>query len=117
MPVPQQLVIDRIRARCDELEDRYPGYRRDLVGYLAEVLSYERAAERNVVKRVEAQLEAFGDLYHRRLAGEAEQPGGEDVSNAPKEPGQANGLGKDAEEAGETQASDVSEQSGIEADE
>lgn len=66
MAVPQQLVIERIRARCDELEDRYPGYRKDLVTYLAEVLTYVRAAETTAAKQVEAQLEAFGDLYHRR---------------------------------------------------
>jgi hypothetical protein len=71
MPVPQQLVIERIRARCEDLDERYPGYRRDLVGYLAEVLSIERASPRDVVKRVEAQLEAFGDLYHRKATGEA----------------------------------------------
>ncbi len=68
MPVPQQLVIERIRARCEELEERYPGYRKDLVGYLAEVLGIERAAPKDIVKRVDAQLEAFGDLYHRKIA-------------------------------------------------
>lgn len=77
MPVPQQLVIDRIRERCEEIEERYPGYRTDLVGYLAEVLGAERAADRNVSKQVETLLEAFGDLYHRRVAG---------VPAAPPEP-------------------------------
>lgn len=72
MPVPQQLVIERIRARCEELDERYIGYRKDLVGYLADVLSIERAAPHNVVQRVEAQLEAFGDLFHRKSAGRAE---------------------------------------------
>jgi len=69
MPVPQQLVIDRIRRRSQELEERYPGYRSDLIRYLAEVLGLERASDRNVARQVEAQLEAFGDLYHRRAAG------------------------------------------------
>jgi hypothetical protein len=74
MPVPQQLVIDRIRDRCEEIEERFPGYRTDLVGYLAEVLGAERAADRNVSKQVETLLEAFGDLYHRRTAGGPEVP-------------------------------------------
>jgi hypothetical protein len=103
MPVPQQLVIDRIRARCDELEDRYPGYRKDLVGYLAEVLSYERAAERNVVKQVEAQLEAFGDLYHRRVAGEVEQAGEEVSDEASQQSVAADRSGEAQDEPGETE--------------
>ena len=72
MPVPQQLVIERIRARCEELDERYPGYRKDLVGYLAEVLGIERAAPHNVVQRVEGQLDAFGELFHRKTTGGAE---------------------------------------------
>lgn len=72
MPVPQQLVIDRMRQRCQELEERYPGYRSDLIRYLAEILSLERASGRNVASEVEAQLQAFGDLYHRRASGTPE---------------------------------------------
>jgi len=68
MPVPQQLVIERIRARCEELDERYPGYRKDLVGYLAEVLSIERSSPGNVVQQVERQLEAFGELFHRKTS-------------------------------------------------
>lgn len=73
MPVPQQLVIERIRARSDQTEEHYPGYRKDLIGYLADILSIERAAPHNVVQQAEAQLEAFGDLHHRRVAGETDQ--------------------------------------------
>jgi hypothetical protein len=69
MPVPQQLVIDTIRARCEQIDDRYPSYRKDLVGYLADILSIERAAPKNVVQQVDHQLEAFGELYHRRSTG------------------------------------------------
>jgi len=67
MAVPQRLVIERIRARCEELDERYVGYRKDLVGYLAEILSIERVSPHNVVQQVEAQLQAFGELYHRRF--------------------------------------------------
>jgi hypothetical protein len=70
MSVPQQLVIDRMRRRCEELDERYPGYRVDLIRYLAEILALERAADHTVAKQVEAQLAAFGDLYHRRMSGE-----------------------------------------------
>jgi hypothetical protein len=73
MPVPQQLVIDTIRARCEELEERYPGYRSEVVGYLAEILSIERANPKNVVQQVEQQLEAFGELYHRRASEERDK--------------------------------------------
>jgi len=67
MPVPQQLVINAIRARCQQVDERYLGYRKALVGYLAEILSIERAAPKNVVQQVTAQLEAFGDLFQRRM--------------------------------------------------
>lgn len=66
MPVPQQVLIEAVRNRCEQLEERYPGYINDLIGYLAEVLSIERSQPRNVVQQVEAQLEAFGDLYRRK---------------------------------------------------
>lgn len=68
MSVPQQVLIEAIRQRCEQLDERYPGYVKDLIGYLAEVLAIERAEPRNVVQQVEAQLEAFGDLYRRRTA-------------------------------------------------
>jgi len=69
MSVPQQRVIDTIREQCELLDDRYPGYVKDLIGYLAEVLAIERESPYNVKQQVEAQLEAFGDLYHRRITG------------------------------------------------
>lgn len=71
MSVPQQLVIERIRAKCEELDERYLGYRKDLLSYLAEILSIERAAPHNVVQQVDAQLEAFGDLFQRKSGPEA----------------------------------------------
>ena len=66
MSVPQQVLIETIRQRCEQLDERYQGYIQDLIGYLAEILAIERAEPRNVVQQVEAQLEAFGDLYRRR---------------------------------------------------
>lgn len=66
MSVPQQVLIEAVRNRCEDLEERYPGYVTDLIGYLAEVLSIERSQPKNVVQQVEAQLEAFGDLYRRK---------------------------------------------------
>lgn len=69
MSVPQQLLIETIRERCEQLDERYPGYVKDLIGYLAEILAIERAAPHNVKQQVEAQLEAFGDLYDRRSGG------------------------------------------------
>ena len=37
---PEQLVIERIRAKCEEPDERYLGYRKDLLSYLAEILQY-----------------------------------------------------------------------------
>ena len=68
MSVPQQVLIEAVRKRCEQLDERYPGYVNDLVRYLAEVLTIERSEPRNVVQQVEAQLDAFGDLYRRKSA-------------------------------------------------
>jgi hypothetical protein len=73
MPVPQQLVIDTIRAHCERVEERYPDYRKELVGYLADIIGIERASPRNVVQQITAQLEAFGELYHRKLSQEGSE--------------------------------------------
>ena len=67
MSVPQQVLIEAIKHRCEQLDERYPGYVTDLIGYLAEVLSIERSQPKNVVQQVEAQLEAFGELYRRKF--------------------------------------------------
>ena len=72
MSVPQQLVIDRMRRRCEELDERYPGYRVDLIRCLAEILTLERAGDHSVAKQVEAQLSALGDVYHRRTSEEGD---------------------------------------------
>ena len=69
MPVPQQVLIEAIRTRCEQVDERYPGYVTDLIGYLAEVLSIERSLPKNVVQQVEGQLEAFGELYGRKSSG------------------------------------------------
>lgn len=66
MSVPQQVLIEAIRHRCEQLDERYPGYVTDLIGYLADVLSIERSQPRNVVQQVETRLEAFSDLYRRK---------------------------------------------------
>jgi hypothetical protein len=94
MAVPQQLVIERIRARCEELEERYDGYRRDLVTYLAEVLSYERAGTPQIAKQVERQLDAFGDLFDRETSSPA--PAGDQpaVSNATESTEEDGGAGQ-----------------------
>jgi hypothetical protein len=68
MSVPQQVLIETIRQRCEQLDERYLGYLKDLIGYLAEILAIERDDPRNIVQQVEAQLEAFGDLYRRRAS-------------------------------------------------
>lgn len=68
MSVPQQVLIEAVRKRCEQLEERYPGYIDDLTGYLADVLSIERSQPKNVVQQVEAQLEVFGNLYRRRAS-------------------------------------------------
>jgi len=68
--VPQQLLIETVRERCELLDERYPGYVKDLVGYLAEILAIERSNPHNVRQQVEVQLEALGDLFERRSRSE-----------------------------------------------
>lgn len=74
MGAAQQLTLKVLKAQCQALEDRYPGYRVDVVKRLGVVLQLVRqTAATNVRDKVAAELQDFGDTLGRKTTA-AEPP-------------------------------------------
>lgn len=71
MPAPQRQVLEAIRRQCEKVEERMPGYRKELLETLAEVIHIERGHQKtatNVVQQIENKCEAVAELLLRRRA-------------------------------------------------
>jgi hypothetical protein len=69
MGAAQQLTLKVLRSQCQALEERYPGYRVDVVTRLGVILQLLRQpAGVNVRDKVAAELQDFGDLLGRKTA-------------------------------------------------
>jgi len=69
MPAPQRQVLETVRSQCERSEERFTGYRKELLDTLAEVLHIERVhktSATNVVQQIEGKCEALADLLLRR---------------------------------------------------
>jgi hypothetical protein len=66
-----KLVLDATKRQCDLVDDRFVGYRHELLVKVADVLGVERARPGNVVQKIEDQLNALGDqIWHQSLSNE-----------------------------------------------
>jgi hypothetical protein len=69
MGVAQQLTLKVVKAQCQALEERYPGYRVDVATRLRAILQLVRqTAATNVRDKVAAELQDFGDTLGRKTA-------------------------------------------------
>lgn len=69
MGAAQQLTLKVLKAQCQALEERYPGYRVDVVRRLGAILQMVRqTAATNVRDKVAAELQDFGDTLGRKTA-------------------------------------------------
>ena len=69
MGASQKQLIDVFKRQCQAREDRYSGYRKDLLVALADIANIERShniAPTNVVQKIYDQCEALGDLTMRK---------------------------------------------------
>jgi hypothetical protein len=65
MPLTSQRVLAIIMEECMEREERFPGYRKELVATLADVLQLERKHRvqgTNIKQRVSDKIGALGRL-------------------------------------------------------
>jgi len=63
--VPQRQLLETIKTQCDQLEERFPGYRKAVFEKLAEIVSLEKGNTKTptyIVQKIGDQCEALGDL-------------------------------------------------------
>ena len=72
-------IVEILLEHCKSIENRCPGYRKDMQDLLAEVLKLEREhalARTNISARIADQVNALGMVLYRsrQQAGSGEQP-------------------------------------------
>jgi hypothetical protein len=71
MGAAQQLALRILKAQCQAVEERYPGYRVDMVRRLAAILQLERQGAGAATKeKVASELQDFGDTLGRKTGTE-----------------------------------------------
>jgi hypothetical protein len=66
-----KLVLDATKRQCELAEERFEGYRHELLVKVADVLGVEKAKPGNVVQKIEDQLNALGDqIWHQSSSNE-----------------------------------------------
>ena len=69
----QQLALKILKAQCQSIEERYPGYRVDVVKRLGAILQMERQGSSGGVReKIAAELQDFGATLGRKTAGSGE---------------------------------------------
>lgn len=69
MAVPQKQLLDTVKVQCDQVEERFPGYRRALMEKLAEIVGLERLNSKTptyIVQKIGDQCDALGDLLKHK---------------------------------------------------
>ena len=71
MAVDQRKLITVLRAAVDGVEERYVGYRADLLDYVAQVVMLEREHEQKatqIQKKVGDRIDALGTLIEQHAS-------------------------------------------------
>lgn len=67
MSAPQSQVTKVIGERVLKVEERYPGYRRDLLETLDEILGLQNDKPHNVAQQIARRLNALGEKLHKEI--------------------------------------------------
>lgn len=72
MSVDQRKLITVLKSAVDDVEDRYPGYHRDLLDYVAQIVMLEREHEQKatqIQKKVNDRVDALSVLIDKNGGG------------------------------------------------
>lgn len=73
MGAAQQLALKILKAQCQAITERYPGYRVELVTRIGAILQHERQGTSAAVKdKIAAEMQDFGDVLGRKTVGDDE---------------------------------------------
>lgn len=62
MGAPQRQVIEAIRDKVNDVDERFDGYRNELLEVIDEILMLEQERPHNVVKQIQRRISALGEL-------------------------------------------------------
>ena len=66
MGAPQRQVIQTIREKVGDVDQRFEGYRKELLAVLDDVLRLEQERPYNVAQQVNRRITALGELLARK---------------------------------------------------
>ena len=66
MGAPQRQVINAIREKVGHVEERFEGYRKELLAALDEILRLEQQRPHNVAQQIQRRITALGELLARK---------------------------------------------------
>lgn len=66
MGAPQRQVIEAIREKVCNVEERFVGYRGELLAALDEILRLEQQHPHNVAQQIQRRITTLGELLARR---------------------------------------------------
>lgn len=66
MGAPQRQVIEAIREKVDNVEERFEGYREQLLAVLDDILRLEQQRPHNVAQQINRRITALGELLARK---------------------------------------------------
>lgn len=62
MGAPQRQVIEAIRDKVNNIDQRFDGYRTELLEVIDEILMLEQERPHNVVQQIQRRISALGEL-------------------------------------------------------
>ena len=71
MGAPQRQVIEAIREKVDNVEERFEGYREKLLAVLDEILRLEQQRPHNVAQQINQRITMLGELLARKQESES----------------------------------------------
>lgn len=66
MGAPQRQVIEAIREKVESVEERFDGYRQELLAVLDETLRLEQQRPHNIAQQIQRRITALGELLARK---------------------------------------------------
>ena len=66
MGAPQRQVIEAIREKVHSVEERFEGYRTELLAALDEILRLQQERPNNVDQQIQRRMKTLGELLARK---------------------------------------------------
>jgi hypothetical protein len=66
VPVPQVALMQVVTEQLGSVDERFPGYRNELMATIAQVVELERERPKAFVQKIGDVIQALGDLLARK---------------------------------------------------